>query len=177
MPQFRCDDVADALLAIIHIEQPNAVLAAALAHRLDERRASRIGGLVAPGLGGDGVILHGESQIGAAHRAPLLFKLRKGVMRMQFVQNVAIDVEQIAAVGALSDAMRIPDFVEQCARHCVATRMFLPAEGAKARPDVVFTAILGVGLGQSKLRTRAVARRQMHSKERTTRKSEQQSKH
>ncbi len=38
-------------------------------------------------------------------------------MRMQFVQNVAIDIEEIAAVGALPDQMKIPDFIEQSARH------------------------------------------------------------
>ena len=127
---FRRDDVADALLAIVDVEQPDAVLAATFAHRLDEGGASGIGGLVAAGLGGDGVILHGKREIGAAHRAPLLFELREGVMRVQFVQHVAIDIEQIAAVGALPDPMKIPDFVEQRARHCVPTDGFLPARGA-----------------------------------------------
>jgi hypothetical protein len=41
------------------------------------------------------------------------------MMRMQFVQHVAVDIEQVAAVGALSDQVRIPDFVEQSARHGV----------------------------------------------------------
>ena len=123
---FRRDDMADALLAIVDVEQPDAALAATFAHRLDEGGSSGIGVLVAAGLGGDGVILHGEGDIGAAHRAPLLFELRKGVMRVQFVKHVAIDIEQIAAVAALSDAMKIPDFVEQRVRHCVSTDVFLP---------------------------------------------------
>ena len=56
----------------------------------------------------------------------LLFELRKGVMRVQFVEHVAIDIEQVTAVAALSDPMKIPDFVEQRARHCVSTGVFLP---------------------------------------------------
>jgi hypothetical protein len=45
---------------------------------------------------------------------------------VQFVEHVAIDIEQITAVAALSDPMKIPDFVEQRARHCVSTDVFLP---------------------------------------------------
>jgi hypothetical protein len=47
-------------------------------------------------------------------------------MRVQFMQDVAVDIEQIAAVAALSDPMKIPNFVEQSPRHCVATGVFLP---------------------------------------------------
>jgi hypothetical protein len=34
------------------------------------------------------------------------------VMGMQLMQYVAVDVEKIAAVGALADAVKIPDLVE-----------------------------------------------------------------
>jgi len=55
------------------------------------------------------------------HRPLLLFQLREGVMGMQFVQHVPIDIDQIAAVGALADAVKVPDLVEQSARHGVPT--------------------------------------------------------
>ena len=74
--------------------------AAALAHGLQEGRAGRIGVVVAAGLGGDRVVLHREGQVGPAHRPVLLLQLLEGVRRVQLMQHVAVDVDQVAAVGA-----------------------------------------------------------------------------
>src|SRR5581483_10338037 len=89
-------------------------------HRAQECGAGRIAVVVAAGLGGDGVILHREGQVGAAHRPALLFQVGKTMMRMQFVEHMPVDVEQIAPVGALPGQMRVPDLVEQSMRHGVA---------------------------------------------------------
>ena len=75
--ELRRHHVRDALLRIVDVEQPDAVLAAAFAHRPQERRARRIGVVVAAGLGGDGVVLHREGQIGPAHRPALLLQRSK----------------------------------------------------------------------------------------------------
>ena len=117
--ELRRHHVGNALLRIVDVEKSYAVLARALAHRPQERRAGRIGVVIAAGLGGDGVVLHGESQIGPVDRPALLLQRGKCMMRMQFVQHVPVDIEQVAAIGALSDQVRIPDFVEQSARHGV----------------------------------------------------------
>ena len=58
------------------------------------------------------MILHRESQVGAAHRPDLLLQLRESVMGVQLMQHMTIDIDEIAAVGALRDAMKIPYFVE-----------------------------------------------------------------
>lgn len=58
------------------------------------------------------MILHGKGQVGAPHRTTLLLQLREGVMRMQFMQHMPVDIDEIAAVGALRDAMKIPYLVE-----------------------------------------------------------------
>jgi len=63
------------------------------------------------------MILYRKGEIGPMHGPPLLDQLREGVMGMQFVQNVPVDIDQVAAVGALPDAMKVPDLVEQSARH------------------------------------------------------------
>ena len=97
--ELRRDDVGDALLGVIDVKNSDVVAAAALAHRLDERRAGWIGTVVAAGSGGDGMILHGECEIGPAHRPPLLLQLLEGVGRVQLVQYVPVDVDEIAAVG------------------------------------------------------------------------------
>jgi hypothetical protein len=100
------------LVRIVDVEQPDTEFAAAFAHRPDEGGAARIGFLVAAGLGGDGVVLDREGQIGAWNAAALLAQLREGVVRMQFVQDVAVDIEKIAPIGTLADTMKIPDFGE-----------------------------------------------------------------
>ena len=99
--KLRRDDVRNALLRIVKIEHLDLVPGAALAHRLEKGRARRIGVVVAAGLGGDGVIHRRKRQIGPAHRPMLLLKLLESMRRVQFVQHMTVDVDQLAAVGAL----------------------------------------------------------------------------
>jgi hypothetical protein len=66
------------------------------------------------------MILHRERQIGSMNRPALFLQLRKCMMGVQFMQHMPVDVEQIAAVGALADPMKVPNFVEQSARHGVS---------------------------------------------------------
>src|SRR5204863_5900364 len=68
-------------------------------------------------LGRDSMVLHCKSQIGPAHRAALLLQLREGVVRMQLMQHMPVDIDQIAAVGALRNAMKLPDLFEQSSLH------------------------------------------------------------
>ena len=77
--------------------------------------------VVAAGLGRDGVVLHREGQVGPAHRPLLLLQLLEGVRRVQLVQHVPVDIDELAAIGALRDQMGIPDLVEQGVGHDVAT--------------------------------------------------------
>ena len=116
-PQLRRNDVRDALLRVVDVEQPDAVAPAARAHRLEKCRARWVSAVVAAGLGGDGVVLHGEGQVRPPHRAVLLLQLFERVGRMQFVQHVPVDIDEIAAVGAPRHQMRVPDLVEQRRGH------------------------------------------------------------
>ena len=77
--ELRRDHMGDALLGIAEIEDADAVAAAALAHRPQERRAFGIRGVVAAGLGRDGVVLHREGQIGAPDAAIGLGELLEGM--------------------------------------------------------------------------------------------------
>ena len=115
--EFRRDHVGNALLGIVDIEKPDAVAAAAFAHRLEKGRTRRIGGVVAAGPGGDGVVLHREGEIRTAHPPLLLLQLLEGVRRVQLVQHVAVDIDEVAAVGAPCDQVGIPDLVEQSLGH------------------------------------------------------------
>src|SRR5580700_8115174 len=61
--ELRRHHVGNALLRVVDVEKSYAVLARTLAHRPQKRGAGRIGVVIAAGLGGHGVVLHGESQI------------------------------------------------------------------------------------------------------------------
>ena len=58
------------------------------------------------------MILYRKSEIGTAYRPTLLLQLREGVMGVQLVQDMTVDINEIAAVRTLGDAMKVPDFVE-----------------------------------------------------------------
>src|SRR5262249_1464693 len=75
--------------------------------------AVRIGLVAAAGLGGDGVVLHREGEVGPPHWTVLLLERLEGVRGVQLMQHMAVDVDQLAAVDALGDQMGIPDFFEQ----------------------------------------------------------------
>jgi hypothetical protein len=58
------------------------------------------------------MILHRKGQVGATHRPALLLQLRESVMGVQLMQDMAVDIDQIAAIGALRHTMKIPYFIE-----------------------------------------------------------------
>ena len=68
--EFGRHDMRYALLRIVDIEQPDAVLAAAFAHRLDEGGTRWIGRIVATRRRGDRMILYRERQIADAVKVP-----------------------------------------------------------------------------------------------------------
>ena len=111
--ELRRHHVRDALLGIAEVEHLDAVLFAALAHGAQEGGARRVGLVGAAGLGRDGVVLHREGEVRPRHLAALLLQRLEGVRRVQLMQHVAVDVDQVAAVHAAGDEMGVPDFIEQ----------------------------------------------------------------
>ena len=109
-------------------------LAAAFAHRRRKAAPDGLVVVVAAGLGGDGVVLHREGEVGPAHRAVLLLELLEGMRRVQLMQHVAVDIDQLAAVDAPRHQMGVPDFFEQGLGHDrrPEQRSFLPS-WARAR--------------------------------------------
>jgi len=80
--------MGDALLRIVDVEQPDAVADATGAHRLQERRALRIGSSRCGGLRRDGVVLHENVRSAAAPRGFDICELLEGVRRVQLMQHV-----------------------------------------------------------------------------------------
>ena len=110
--EFRCHDMRNALLGITQIENANAVALRALAHGALEMCAIRIGVLVAAGFGGDRMVLHGKGEIRAAHGARGCCELLESMWGVQIVQDVTVNIDEIAAVDPGRDIMRVPDAVE-----------------------------------------------------------------
>jgi len=108
------------LLRVVDVEKPDAVAPTAVAHCLEKGCAGGIGGVVAAGSGGDGMVLHGERQIRPAHVPVLLLQLLERVGRVQLVQHVAVDIDKVAAIGATRHQMGLPDLVEQGLGHGLA---------------------------------------------------------
>ena len=67
--ELRADDVHDALLDVAERVQPDAELRGVLAQRLDLGAGDRVGDRLVHVEGRDVVVLGGEGQVGAAHRA------------------------------------------------------------------------------------------------------------
>ena len=63
------------------------------------------------------MVLHGEGQVRPAHVPVLLLQLFEGVGSVQFVQHVAVDIDQVAAIGAPRHQMGLPNLVEQGLGH------------------------------------------------------------
>jgi hypothetical protein len=115
-PEFGRDHVADALLGVAEVEQPDAMPAAALAHGTEERRTVGVAQVVAAREGRNPVILHRDGQVRPPHRTACLLEALEGVRRMQLMQYVTVDIDQLAAVRTPRHAMGVPDLVEQRAR-------------------------------------------------------------
>ena len=111
------DHMRDPLLGIGDVEQPDAMAAAAFAHRLEERRARGIGVVVAAGQGRNRMVLHGEGEVRPAHRPLFARELLEGMRRVQLMQHMPVDIDEVAPVRAPRHAMRVPDLIEQRLRH------------------------------------------------------------
>ena len=66
------------------------------------------------------MILHREGEIGPPHRTLRLRELLEGMGRMQLVQHVPIDIDEIAPIGAARHQMGVPDLVEQRFCHWIS---------------------------------------------------------
>ena len=109
--EFGADDVDDALAAAAEVVEGDAELAAVLAHGFD----------LAPGHGfvdivlidgGDVVVEGGEGEVGAADGSAGEAEAFEGLGAGDFVDEVAIDVEEGGVFGS-GDLVRVPDELEE----------------------------------------------------------------
>ena len=109
--EFRADDVDDALILAVHVEEANAGFAAIFFEGVE----LKLGVLIENGEGavggGDGVVHDGEGEIGAADFTALGAKAGEGLRRGAFVNEVAIDIDERRFAGFFVDDVGIPNFL------------------------------------------------------------------
>ena len=113
--EFGADDVDDALMLAVHVEEADAEFAAVALEGFE----LELGVVVEDGEGavggGDGMIHDGEGEIGAADLAAFGFEAGEGLGRGALVDEMAIDVDQRGLAGLFVDYVVLPDFfVEGC---------------------------------------------------------------
>ena len=112
--QFGADDVHDALIAAGHIEQRDAVMGAVVRQGLELQAGVHVEDGQIAILGGHGMVHHRESQVGAAHLAPGSFESGKGLGRSDFVDQMAVNVDERRLARSLADEVGLPNLFVHC---------------------------------------------------------------
>ena len=115
--EFRTDDVDDALIAGVEVEERNAEIRAVSAQRIDLRARQRIGDRQMAGGRGHVVIDRGEGPVGAPHATSRRAQPAERLRRRDFVHEMQVDVEQRQSVVELTDDVRIPEPIEERLRN------------------------------------------------------------
>ena len=110
--EFGADDVHDALVGRIHVEQRDAKFLAILLQRLNLERCNGIGDGSAPRFGRNIVVNRGHGAVGLAHPASGRAQAVEGLRRGDLVDQVQVYVEKRQAVGRRRDYVLVPDFLE-----------------------------------------------------------------
>ena len=110
--EFGADDVHDALVGRVHVEQRDAEFLAILLQRLDLEGGNRVGDGSAARLGRNIVVDRGDRPVGLAHPASGRAQAVEGLRRGDLVDQVQVDIEKRQAVGGRRDDVLVPDFLE-----------------------------------------------------------------
>ena len=105
------DDVHNALAAVVDVEVGQTILAGVVTQRLDLQTGHRIGNAVLAAGGGHIVVHHGQVGVQAPRRAVGLLQALEGLRAGDLMQQVAINVQQAAAIGFLTDDVGVPQLV------------------------------------------------------------------
>ena len=87
------------------------------AHRPDEIDPVWIRLVVPADSARDGVVEDAEGEVGPPDLSARSGHPTEGLRRVELMQQVAVDVDEVLAIDALADEMRRPDLVDQGFRH------------------------------------------------------------
>src|SRR5262249_57125088 len=108
--EFRPDDVHDALVLAVHVEQPNAGLAAIALQGFKLQFRVLIDDWQGPVRCRNRVVHHGKGKIGPPNLSPLGLQASEGLRRCAFVNQVAVDVDQGGLSWFFANQVIFPDF-------------------------------------------------------------------
>ncbi len=110
-PLLRADHMDDALTDIAHLELGDAEVVGILVQSLHLGTGHRIGNPPVAVCGRHIVVGHRHIGIDSPWPPPCQFQPLKGLRRGHLVQQLAVDIEQCAAVLFRADHVRIPELV------------------------------------------------------------------
>src|SRR6266478_9057625 len=106
--EFRANDVHDALVLAVHVKEPDAGFAAVFLEGVE----LELGVVVEDGQraigGGDGMVHHRESEIGAADLAAFGAETGKSLGRGALVNEMAIDVDDRGLARIFANDVGVP---------------------------------------------------------------------
>ena len=115
-PLFRADDMHDALADVEEVEKRQIEFLRVLFEQFDLDAGFLVLDPVGAALGGD--VMVGDQKMGVLHpHRPVGFA--KTVERLcagDFVNDLAVDIDDAGAVILFLDQVGVPDFIEQCLR-------------------------------------------------------------
>ena len=117
--EFRADDVDDALVGRVHIEQGNAKLAAIFLQRFDLFRRYRVGDGQAARSGRDVMVDGRDRAQRLAETASIDAQTVEGLRRSHFMHQVQVDIDQRWLCSGSGNHMRVPNLLKQSTRRHV----------------------------------------------------------
>ena len=116
--EFRADDVDDALILAVHVEEAHAGLAAVFFEGIE----LELGVVIEDGQGtvggGDGMVHYGEREIRAADFAAFGAEASESLGRGALVDEVAVNIDDGGLAGIFANDVGVPDFlIESFRRH------------------------------------------------------------
>ena len=134
-PEFRPDDVHDALVGRVEVEQRQAERACVAGEGAHLLRGDRVGDRQVPVAGGDVVVDGGERALGPPHPAPGEPQALERLGRRDLVHQVQVDVQQRRSARHRVHDVGIPDLLEEGARLAHQTAAGSCAFAAAALPS------------------------------------------
>ncbi len=133
--KLGADNMNDALVAAVHVKEAHTGFAAVFLEGFKLEPGVRVNDREGAVGGGNGVVHHGEGEVGAADFAAFRAQAGKSLGRSAFVDEVAVDVDDRGLAGFFADDVGVPDFlVQRFGWHGLHSDSNTPAMGSKWRP-------------------------------------------
>src|SRR5882672_7551924 len=125
--EFRADDVHDALILAVHVEEADAGIAAVFLESLELQACVGINDRQSPVFGGNGVVHHRKSEVGTADLAALRLESGEGLGRGALVNQMAVNIDERGMARRFVNNVGVPDLlVERFRSHGCSPRSLAP---------------------------------------------------